>query len=53
MAKTKCISCGALSLIGDESVEFHCPSCEVLVGRCARCRNIGKKYICNCGFEGP
>jgi hypothetical protein len=53
MGKTTCISCGAHILIGEGSVEFPCPACGEAVGRCARCRTIGKKYTCTCGFEGP
>ncbi|MDP6459462.1 MAG: zinc finger domain-containing protein [Candidatus Hydrothermarchaeota archaeon] len=53
MGKSKCISCGAIFHIGDESVEFPCPACGESLGRCARCRTIGKKYTCTCGFGGP
>lgn len=51
--KSTCSSCGAIFTIGDGSVKFQCPACGETIGRCARCRTIGKKYYCTCGFEGP
>ncbi len=53
MDKLTCISCGATISIGEGSNKFPCPKCDELIGRCARCRKLGKKYISKCGFEGP
>ena len=51
--KLRCISCGAYVAIGAGSVKLPCPECGEVVGRCARCRTLGKKYNCKCGYEGP
>lgn len=53
MERLRCISCGGYVVIGDGSVSFPCPACGEMIGRCSRCRRIGKRYACSCGFEGP
>lgn len=53
MSRTRCVSCGTYVAIGDGSVEFKCPECEKVTGRCQQCRKLGKRYSCECGFEGP
>lgn len=53
MEKLRCISCGGYVVIGDGSVAFPCPLCDETIGRCSRCRRIGKRYTSSCGFEGP
>ena len=53
MDRLRCTSCGAYVVIGDGSVKFTCPECDEVMGRCSRCRNLGKRYVSACGFEGP
>jgi len=54
MADLTCISCGSYVKVGEGSVQFKCPGCGELIGRCSRCRELGKRYVCAaCGFEGP
>ncbi len=48
-----CITCGAYILIGNGSVKFSCPECGELIGRCVRCKDLGKRFSCKCGFYGP
>ncbi|HTS32843.1 MAG TPA: zinc finger domain-containing protein [Thermoplasmata archaeon] len=50
----RCTSCGrAVPSLG--ATQFPCPSCgEVVIGRCARCRDQSVGYTCpKCGFRGP
>ena len=48
-----CNPCGA-RLTEKGYASFPCPSCGLVVGRCAQCRDQSVKYHCNdCGFEGP
>ena len=48
-----CSSCKRKITGGSGATEFSCPECGEVVGRCARCRTLGKKYNCKCGYEGP
>jgi hypothetical protein len=48
-----CISCGTYITVGSGAVKFPCPECGEVLGRCTRCRELGKKYLCKCGFKGP
>ncbi|HTP53654.1 MAG TPA: zinc finger domain-containing protein [Thermoplasmata archaeon] len=53
-SELRCTSCGrALPTPG--GTQFPCPGCgEVVIGRCARCRDQSVLYHCpKCGFEGP
>jgi hypothetical protein len=51
--RNRCISCGSYVVIGDGSVLFPCPECGELIGRCANCRALGRRYTCKCEFTGP
>ncbi len=51
--KVRCVSCGVYIAVGDGSVNFPCPDCGELTGRCANCRALGRMYTCTCGFIGP
>ncbi|MFQ6105855.1 MAG: zinc finger domain-containing protein [Candidatus Hydrothermarchaeaceae archaeon] len=53
MERVRCISCGAYIQVGSGSVKFECPMCEESIGRCTRCRELGKRFTSKCGFEGP
>ncbi|HDH28921.1 MAG TPA: DUF1610 domain-containing protein [Euryarchaeota archaeon] len=53
MERLTCKSCGAIISIGDGSAKFPCPNCDEIIGRCARCRKLGKSYTSKCGFGGP
>ncbi len=53
MDSLTCKSCGAIVVIGEGSVKFTCPYCDEIIGRCTRCRKLGKKYVSACGHEGP
>ncbi len=49
-----CTSCKTKvsNMVG--TVIFKCPKCsKVDIVRCERCRRVGIKYRCSCGFEGP
>lgn len=48
-----CISCGSYITLCGGSVKFNCPECGEAVARCERCRILGKRYVCQCGFSGP
>jgi predicted RNA-binding Zn-ribbon protein involved in translation (DUF1610 family) len=48
-----CVSCGR-SLRAKGAVEFPCPDCGELIGRCQQCRDQSVTYRCpHCGFSGP
>ena len=49
----RCISCNTSLLAREGSASFPCPNCDDVLSRCGKCRKIGRKYICKCGFEGP
>ncbi len=53
MERLTCISCGAYITVGNGSVKLPCPECGEAIGRCERCRLLGRRYTCKCGFEGP
>lgn len=53
MDRIRCISCGSYINVGLGYAKFPCPECAEILGRCVRCRELGKRYVCKCGFEGP
>jgi Zn-ribbon RNA-binding protein len=54
MAERRCTSCNASLTNDNGSTGFKCPECgKEDVQRCGKCRKLGTKYICKCGFEGP
>jgi hypothetical protein len=53
MDELTCISCGAYIKVGGGNVKFPCPECDSVIVRCQRCRKLGRKYTCECGFSGP
>jgi predicted RNA-binding Zn-ribbon protein involved in translation (DUF1610 family) len=53
MERLTCITCGTYVTTGDGAVKFPCPTCDDVIGRCTRCRELGKRYTSKCGFEGP
>jgi len=48
-----CVSCGVYVEAGGGNVRFPCPECGELIVRCRRCRKLGRRYACECGFSGP
>lgn len=53
MDRLECITCGVYVAPGDGAVKMPCPACGEAIGRCPRCRDLGKRYTHKCGFEGP
>ena len=51
--KVMCITCGAYILPKSNATKFPCPECGKIIVRCARCRELARKYTCECGFTGP
>ncbi|WNZ30387.1 MAG: DUF1610 domain-containing protein [Candidatus Bathyarchaeota archaeon] len=51
----KCMSCNRIIPPGEDSTKTLCPDCgEILIWRCAKCRQFGRHYKCpKCGFTGP
>ncbi|MEA3281649.1 MAG: HVO_2753 family zinc finger protein [Euryarchaeota archaeon] len=53
IAEKYCTSCGA-HLVDSGYTRFQCPTCEMILGRCASCRKQSNPYTCpKCGFTGP
>jgi predicted RNA-binding Zn-ribbon protein involved in translation (DUF1610 family) len=53
MERLECITCGTYVTPGAGATKLPCPLCGETIGRCVRCRELGKRYACKCGFEGP
>ncbi|MEJ2280769.1 MAG: zinc finger domain-containing protein [Candidatus Bathyarchaeota archaeon] len=51
----KCMSCNRTIPPGEDATKSNCPNCgEILIWRCAKCRQFGRNYRCpKCGFTGP
>jgi len=45
MERLTCISCGTYIQVGKGAVRFPCPECDEIIGRCKRCRELGKRYV--------